>query len=140
MKKIIAAISILAVALLIGSGLVLAYQGDPTKKGPNYSEERHVAMEKAMDNLDYEAWYSLMTENTNHPRVVDVVTKENFPKFVEAHNAIEAGDLDKANEIRKELGLGQGQMKSKTTGSNNGLKKGMNKGMKNNGNCPNLVQ
>jgi len=53
------------IALILG-GLVIspkiaeAYQGDPNVKGPNYSVERHTAMEKAFDNKDYNAWKNLM--------------------------------------------------------------------------------
>ncbi len=57
-KKLI----ILATTALVISGFLLnpnsteAYRGDPNVKGPNYSQERHEAMEKAFEKKDYEAW------------------------------------------------------------------------------------
>ncbi len=95
--------------VILGSGLFLlpkdadAYRGDPNVKGPYYSEERHQEMEKAFDNNDYEAWKNLMQ---GKGRVTQVVNKDNFAKFAEAHNLAESGKTDEANKIRQELGLG----------------------------------
>jgi hypothetical protein len=136
MKKI-AIISVALVALLVSAGLALAYKGDPSVKGPNFSEERHAEMQAAFDNLDYSAWYSLMTQDGRHPKVVDVVTEENFAKFVEARNASLSGDKEKALELKKELGLGLGQMKHLNgfeKGYSHGFKQGLKQGR---GNCMN---
>jgi len=96
-------------ALVVGSAViapqaVLAYRGDPAVKGPNYTEERHAAMEKAFENRDYNAWKALMT---GKGRVTQVVNAENFAVFAEAHDLAEQGKTDEANKIRAELGLGQ---------------------------------
>lgn len=80
-----------------------AYRGDPTVKGPYYSEERHKAMEKAFANNDYNAWKSLMN---GRGRVLQVVNKDNFSKFVPIHKLVEQGKIAEANKIRAELGLG----------------------------------
>ena len=95
-------------ALVIGAAVVLpqaalAYRGDPNVKGPNYTEERHEAMEKAFEKNDYNAWKSLMT---GRGRVTQVVTPQNFAKFAQAHKLAEQGKTDEANKIRAELGLG----------------------------------
>ena len=95
-------------ALVIGGAViapqaVLAYRGDPAVKGPNYTEERHTAMEKAFENKDYDAWKTLMA---GRGRVTQVVNAENFAKFAEVHTLAEQGKTDEANKIRAELGLG----------------------------------
>ena len=100
---------LLGLTSLILGGLVLApkaveaYRGDPTVKGPNYTAERHEAMEAAFANKDYTAWKNLMQ---NRGRVTQVINKSNFAKFAEAHELAEQGKLVEANQIRQELGLG----------------------------------
>ena len=108
MKKttVFGIIALLVVGMFFSTAIASAYRGDPSKTGPNYSEERHSAMEKAFESGDYDAWYKLMTEDGRHPRVVDVITKDNFDKFAQAH---ETGDHEKVMELRNELGLGRGR-------------------------------
>lgn len=95
-------------ALVLGGAVVapkavLAYRGDPNVKGPNYTEERHTAMEKAFDTKDYNAWKTLMA---GKGRVTQVVNAQNFAKFAEAHELAQQGKTDEANKVRAELGLG----------------------------------
>ncbi|MFA5867336.1 MAG: hypothetical protein WC891_05165 [Actinomycetota bacterium] len=95
-------------ALVLGAGLIspvaaAAYQGDPAVKGPNYTAERHEAMEKAFDAKDFDAWKNLMN---GRGRVSQVVNKDNFAKFAEAHELAEQGKTAEAAKIRQELGLG----------------------------------
>ncbi len=98
-----------AFVTLLGIGLITqpkdanAYKGDPNVKGPNYTADRHEAMEKAFANKDYNAWKSLMT---GKGRVQQVVNKDNFAKFAAAHALAEQGKITDANKIRAELGLG----------------------------------
>ena len=100
---------IFGLTTLILGGLVLApkaveaYRGDPSVKGPNYTEEHHQAMEKAFENKDYNAWKNLMQ---NRGRVTQVINQGNFAKFAQAHELAEQGKLVEANQIRQELGLG----------------------------------
>jgi len=124
-KKMLSVFALGIVALL-GVSLVAAYQGDYSVKGPDYSEDRHEAMEDAFDNLDYDAWVVLMTASGRHPRVLDVVTEDNFVTFVEAHDAMEDGDFDRAAELRADLGLNNGMGPKDGTGFGGG--KGMKKG------------
>lgn len=116
-KKIILSISVIA----IGAALALtafnaaeAYQGDYTQKGPNYTADRHVAMEKAFDNNDYEAWKNLMS---GKGQVTRVINKDNFKQFAEAHKLAEQGKYSEADTIRQNLGL---KTKGNQTGSNQG--------------------
>lgn len=104
-KKISYGLFSVALAALVGTVLVgsaYAYQGDYTKKGPNYTPERHEAMEKAFEKNDYNAWKNLMQ---GRGRVTQVVTKDNFAEFAKAHALAEQGKLAEADAIREKLGL-----------------------------------
>jgi hypothetical protein len=95
-------------ALVIGGAMLapqmaFAYRGDPNVKGPNYTEERHEAMEKAFETKDYTAWKNLMQ---GKGRVTQFVNKDNFEKFAEAHELAEQGKSAESLKIRQELGLG----------------------------------
>jgi len=139
-NKALMSFGILGVVALLGMSMIFAYQGDPNVQGPNFSEQRHAAMEQAFDNLDYNAWISLMTENGRHPRVIEVVTAENFAIFAEAHEARENGNMELAQELRAELGLnnGMGSKDGNGFGSGKGMKQGsmQGSGIKSQGNCP----
>jgi hypothetical protein len=118
MKKIILGFGALAVVLgSVGfsTNTALAYKGDPSVKGPYYTTERHTAMEKAFENKDYEAWKNLMQ---NRGRVTEVINKDNFTKFAEAHELMEQGKTTEARKIMNDLGLGLG----------NGFKQGVDRG------------
>ena len=139
MNKAFVSLGVFGIITLLGLSMVFAYQGDPSVQGPNYSEDRHEAMEQAFETLDYDAWVTLMEETGRHPRVLDIVTSENFEIFAEIHEAMEDGNIELAQELRAELGLGQGGMFG---GEGAGLRDGsgmhgMNKGKGYNGNCPN---
>jgi hypothetical protein len=123
MKKMTLGLGALALVLgvtAISAGSALAYRGDPTVKGPNYSTERHTAMEKAFETNDYLAWKNLMQ---NKGKVTQVINKDNFVKFAEAHKLAEKGDLEGAKKIRQELGLGL------KNGSGQGMRNGLGKGI-----------
>ena len=121
----------------------MAYQGDYSKQGPAYSPERHSAMEEAMDSNDYQAWSKLMADRG---RVTRIINADNFAKFTEAHQLAHNGDLDGADEIRKELGLRTRD--GEKVGAEYGEKQNRNKGegqrdnrkmnTDNNGLCDNL--
>lgn len=127
-KGIIFLFVALAVGMVFSTALVSAFRGDYAVKGPNYDEERHIAMENAFDTLDYDAWYALMTEDGRHPRVVDIVTEDNFQTFVEAHEAMEDGDYETATTLRAELGLNSGQGPKDGTGFGKGRGMGQKMG------------
>jgi hypothetical protein len=106
MIKTIIALGVTAFVLggmLVSPKAVEAYRGDPSIKGPNYSEIRHLAMEKAFETKDYNAWKTLMQ---GKGQVTQVINKDNFAKFAQAHELAEQGKLDEAAKIRLELGLG----------------------------------
>jgi hypothetical protein len=115
-----------ALALVLGVGGAMAttadaYKGDPAVKGPNYSIERHTAMEKAFETKDYTAWKELMS---GKGKVIEIINEDNFTKFAEAHELAEKGDKIGAAKIRAELGLGL----KDGSGQRNGAGRGMNRG------------
>lgn len=120
---------LLALTLGLGvSGTAFAYQGDYSKKGPNYSQEFESEMTSVMNNMDYDAWKNLVKNKVG--RVDSVITRENFPKFVEAWKLAKEGKIKEANLLRKELGLrtsdgarngsGMGSMSGRGNGSGRG--------------------
>ena len=100
---------LLAILAISAIGLATAYRGDYTTKGPDFSEEKHIAMQAAFESHDYSAWREIMTESGKHSRVLDVITEENFETFVLAREAGKAGDLELAAKLRSELGLHDGK-------------------------------
>lgn len=105
MKKITLGLSagLFMLGMVILAPTTSAYRGDPLNKGPNYSPERHEAMEKAFESKDYSAWVGLMS---GRGRVTQVINESNFAKFAEAHELAEQGKIVEAQKIRQELGLG----------------------------------
>jgi hypothetical protein len=140
-KKMLSVFALGIIALL-GISFIAAYQGDYSVNGPNYSKERHKAMEQAFEDLDYDAWVTLMIENKRHSKVMEIVTEDNFATFVEAHEAGKSGDVERAQELRAELGMNNRMGPKDGTGFGN--RKRMNKGliqgskMNDQGNCPYL--
>ena len=102
--------------IIITAPAVFAYQGNPDVRGPKHSPERHTAMMTVIEQGDYDAWKELMD---GKGRITEVITADNFAKFVEAHELARSGDLDGAKEIREELGLRtrDGQRKGKDCGN-----------------------
>jgi hypothetical protein len=126
MKKtaIFGILTLMVIGLVFTSGMVNAYRGDYSVQGPDYSEDRHELMENAFDKLDYTAWYELMTAEDRHPRIVDVVTEDNFEIFVQAHEAGRNGDYETATALRSELGLNNGNGPKDGTGFAKGVGQG----------------
>lgn len=97
------------VAALMGIGFAMAMTAS-ADTGMGYGAQRgdcdaeqHEAVEAALEAGDYEAWKEL---HGDRGRIASVVTEENFATFVEMHEAMEDGDMEKAQELRTELGLG----------------------------------
>lgn len=139
MKRIaLGVFSAIAVGLVATGGLVSAYQGDITKKGPNYDSDMHDIMTAAFDSNDYAVWKDMMEQSGRGARVLEVINADNFNTFVKAHNAALSGDYETANELRAELGLynwngprdgtgfGKGMNSEKRQGKNQGQRQMMN--------------
>ena len=72
--------------------------------GPMARKVKHHKMREeirtALKNRDYEAWHDAMM-----PPIFQYVNEGNFDTFVDMHEAMQAGDKDKADELRAQLGL-----------------------------------
>lgn len=114
MNKYILA-SLTGIAVLAIATPALAYKGNPDVQGPNYTPERHEAMEQVFASGDYQGWHKLM-ENKAW-RLKEVITNEvKFQEFAKAH---EAGE-DALTQFRVDNGL-NGNMGS---GSQRGMRDG----------------
>jgi hypothetical protein len=106
-------------------GTVFAYQyGNRNNTNPVIDK---LAAENAVESGDYAAWKALHANNNG--KMVSLINEGNFYLLKEMHDAREAGDFAKVQQIKAELGFKSG----------NGQGKGMHKGQGkngNNGNCP----
>lgn len=103
-----------------------AYRGDYTQVGPNHTEERESRMIEIFDSVDedaaqaYEEWVAFMTEDGRTPGVLNKIdTPEKFETFVEARELTQEGNIEEANQMRAELGLGQGNGQMRGNGNCN---------------------
>ena len=70
-------------------------------QGPNgANKEQMEAMKTALDNNDYEAWKTAVTNQPNSEELLSKINESNFPRLVEAHNL-----QKQAQAIREELGI-----------------------------------
>ena len=102
LTKLLSGTFALAIAATAITTSAFAYRGDYSEQGPDYSAERHEAMEEAFVNSNYREWLELMN---GRGRVTQIINEENFAKFAEAHRLAHEGNLEGADAIRKELGL-----------------------------------
>ena len=115
--KILVSIAVFAAVGFVAisaANVALAYRGTELT-GPNYTTERHAAMEKAFETGDYSGWKTLMQ---GRGRVTEVVTKENFAEFAKAHELTQQGKTAEADAIRQKLGI------STATGTRHGMGRG----------------
>ena len=117
-KKVVGIASLVAITLLL-AGTVFAYRGDPMAKGPDYAQEKCEQVEAAMESGNYAEWVRLREENNlpMHGRMFQVINEENFSLFKQLHEAREEGDTETMNQIRQELGLGEGKQFGRLGGS-----------------------
>lgn len=112
MNKLILA-SLTGIAVLAIATPALAYKGNPEVQGPNYTAERHEAMEVVYAKNDYQGWLKLMEGKAMRLKEV-VNSKAKFAEFAKAHE----GGTEALNAFRTSHGLGQG------TGSQQGSRDG----------------
>lgn len=114
MNKLILA-SLTGIAVLAIATPAFAYKGNPEVQGPNYSPERHEAMEVVFEKKDYNGWLKLMEGKAW--RLKEVVNSQaKFNEFAKAH---EAGE-NALTKFRADNGL-NGQQ---ATGAHQGMRDG----------------
>ncbi|MCA9478532.1 MAG: hypothetical protein KC535_05280 [Nanoarchaeota archaeon] len=126
-KILLGAFSIFSIGLIAFAGAAQAYQGDPTKQGPNYDAGVHDLIVDSFDQGDYDTWKDLMEQAGGQGRILEVVNEDNFDLFVQAHNAEMDGNHELAVSLRAELGLNNGMGPADGTGYRQG---GQGQGMK----------
>jgi hypothetical protein len=114
------AIKILDELGLKGSGIGMGLGMGRGRMHQAENIENRAAVETTILNNDYDAWYALMTENGKTPKIVEIITKDNFAKFSEATKLFKDGNKEEAAKIFQELGLDKKFM----------VKKWMKRGMK----------
>jgi len=82
---------------------VLAYQGDASVRGPNYTEARHTTNVTAFEKGDYKSWVANMAGRG----ATRFVTEANFKEFATAQLASQKGDNTLLNAFRVKYGMGQ---------------------------------
>jgi len=85
----------------ITASLTSAYRGNPNVPGPNYTPERHEAMEEALEKRNFQTWKELHNGRGRISQVID--SQEKFEKMAEAHELMEEGKVDEAHEIMADL-------------------------------------
>lgn len=109
MNKLVLA-SLTGIAVLAIATPALAYQGNPALQGPNYSPERHEAMERVFATKDYQGWLKLMEGKAGRLKEV-VKSQTEFEAFVRAR---ESGEESLAqyrakNNLGTHMGGGYGR-------------------------------
>jgi len=113
MNKLVLA-TLIGVATIALAKPIFAYQGDPGVRGPNYSPERHEAMEQSFAKGDYQGWLKLMEGRGQG--IKRVVTNEAiFKEFAVAH---EQG-ADALSAFRAKYNLGANRMGGRGMGYQN---------------------
>jgi len=97
------------VGLLGAAGIGYAYQGVPGTPGPNCTVDDSVRAElqAAIESGDYATFQQIRDEyDIAKGKIWSTIdTPEEFELFSELHEAVTSGDIDRAMEIREELGL-----------------------------------
>ena len=116
-NKIVLGIAALALGLVAVKSFtpVMAYRGDATVKGPNYTEERHNVNVTAFQKGDYKAWVANMTGRG----ATRFVNESNFNEFAKAQVASQKGDNTLINAFRAKYGMGQGNGQGRGIGMHN---------------------
>lgn len=115
-KKTLLTLLVFGLVLTAGIGITSAFTGNwPGKwdgQRPVFDEEKHQAMlenhqaiQEAIENNDYATWLELMNDCPIKNKITEIITEENFDKFVEMHQFRKDGDFEAAQAIAEELGL-----------------------------------
>ena len=117
-NKIALGMAALALSLVAVKTLtpVMAYRGDASVRGPNYTEERHQTNVTAFQKGDYKAWVA----NMSGRGATRFVNESNFSEFAKAQLASQKGDSGLLNDFRAKYGMGQGNGQGKSMGMHRG--------------------
>ena len=102
--------SLTGIAVLAIATPAFAYQGNPAQQGPNYTSERHEAMEVVFEKNDYQGWLKLMEGKAW--RLKEVVNSQaKFEEFARAHRSGEPAlsQFRSKNNLGTQRGSGYGR-------------------------------
>ena len=96
----------LMVALVVGSTAAYAQDGDAGQKRQQVKNpELHAQVMEAMDNRDYDAWASILSEDERGVKILEHINADNFGTFVDMKEAFQNKDIETAKELKEQLGL-----------------------------------
>lgn len=108
MKKTTIVLTTMFALLLFGS-LVFA---NPLNLKETRAEKPSQCFFSEVSEMNYDTWKANLEER--NPRVLQIVTEENFETFKQMKTALINGDYEQANLIKEQLGLEQQQIQRKT--------------------------
>ena len=94
-------VAVLGLAITTLTVSALASASSETKER-FFDRERHLEMAEVFEQGDFESWKAMTSERCLKE---DLITEENFDKFVEMKNYLLEGNYEEAQKIREELGL-----------------------------------
>lgn len=102
-KQVAITLAILTSILTSGIASAYAYDGkyQKNRKRKNVSIEKQEKILETFENGDYFAWREMVGEKSD---IVQVVTKDQFDKFVKARDLARSTNYDEALAISRELG------------------------------------
>lgn len=109
MKKIFRNIFATGVSALIILLIVLAIRAsadaDITDQNTNIKSGRQTAIMQAIQNNDYNAWATAITQNGRKPEILDKINADNFSKYTEMMNSFKSGNFEDVKKLSEELGI-----------------------------------
>jgi hypothetical protein len=101
-------IALFAIAIVTSSMMVMAYRGSYGEKISEQDGDLCLEMNDAINEIDYRAWLEIKSRNGKSSRLINLITEENFPVFIESRSAFKEGDFERSSELRSSLGLNDG--------------------------------
>jgi hypothetical protein len=108
-KYKMAAISIAFLAIVLSGGLTAGIVSADDGEEGRYSLSREERILTAFENNDYDTWKKIVSGKRS---AYNVITREDFGRFVAARQAVRAGEYDRAiilaerveNDLKNKLG------------------------------------
>ena len=88
-------------AQAVSSGKITQTEADARIAKMQARDQKHQAVETALQNKDYAAWSAAVAGTP----IASQVTEQNFAQFAEAHELMEQGKRDEAKQILDSLGI-----------------------------------
>ena len=105
LKKILVTGISAIIILLIVLAVRASANADITDKNTNSQSGRQTAIMQAVQNNDYSAWVSAMTQNGKKPEILDKINTDNFSKYTEMIGDFKDGKLEDVKKLSDELGI-----------------------------------